>query len=99
LLVLLSLQGEPQPPHPLGDYELRLPLSWIIDGLKGHISLVSQVNGGRIAQVEEKMKQLEEENNHLRGQLTEYSGDVKLRLDMLEKQRDELMALLKKKTT
>jgi len=66
---------------------------------EGYSALAFSENGNaRITEIEDKVKQLEEENNHLRGQLNEYSGDVKTRLESLEKQRDELMAFLKKKT-
>jgi integrase len=52
---------------------------------------------GRVHTLESEVDKLKEENERLNRQLSEYSGDVKARLEALEKQRDELMGLLRKK--
>jgi uncharacterized coiled-coil protein SlyX len=51
----------------------------------------------KVAMVEDKVKTLEEENARLHQELAEYSGSVKDRLESLERMRDELRALVRKK--
>jgi integrase len=71
------------------EYSKGLPYLWLFSRSNG--------SGLRVVKLEEKLKKIEEENARLRKEVAEYSGSVKDRLDSLEKMRDELKVLVKKK--